>query len=317
MLSIIVPLYNALALTQAMLASLRATLPPSVSHEIIFVDDGSTDGTREWLHTLHDPAVRVVLNERNSGYAISNNRGASVARGEYLALLNNDLILLPRWLEPMLDAHRTLGERAGVVGNVQLNARTGVIDHTGIIFDTKAKPEHDRSAPTWRQRVFEPIRRVPAATAACVIISRALWNQLDGFDERYVNGGEDVDFCFRARAIGRVNAVALRSVVRHHVSASAGRKLHDEANSERLARRWRNEFVACATRPWCRHQFELIFRDPRGCEFLPAWRLWTHAVGLTQVAPSEATEALHASLDAEFARWRHLGMLSGRLKAEG
>ena len=102
--SIIIPLYNCLPLTQAMLASLQATLPGRLKHEIVFIDDGSTDGTREWLRTLRGPEFNVLLNERNLGYAASNNRAANVARGEFLALLNNDLILQPGWLEPMLAA---------------------------------------------------------------------------------------------------------------------------------------------------------------------------------------------------------------------
>ena len=80
-LSVIVPLYNCLPLTQAMLRSLRETLPADMTHEIILVDDGSTDGTREWLAGLEAP-FRVILNERNLGYGASNNRGAAIARGE-------------------------------------------------------------------------------------------------------------------------------------------------------------------------------------------------------------------------------------------
>src|SRR5206468_659098 len=114
-----------------MLASLQATLPANLTHEIIFVDDGSTDGTREWLATLREP-IRVVLNERNLGYAMANNHAAATARGELLVLLNNDLVLQPHWLEPMLATHAALDERAGIVGNLQLNARTRELDHAGI-----------------------------------------------------------------------------------------------------------------------------------------------------------------------------------------
>ncbi|MCX6955994.1 MAG: glycosyltransferase, partial [Verrucomicrobia bacterium] len=96
--SFIIPLFNNLALTRACVESLQATLPSGLAHEIILVDDGSSDGTRAWLATLAAP-FRVVLNERNLGYAAANNRAAAVARGEFLALLNNDLVLLPSWFE--------------------------------------------------------------------------------------------------------------------------------------------------------------------------------------------------------------------------
>ena len=90
--SFIIPLYNCLAHTQECLRTLQASLPAWLEHEIILVDDGSTDGTRAWLATLGAPC-RVLLNERNAGYAAANNRGAAVARGRILVLLNNDLIL--------------------------------------------------------------------------------------------------------------------------------------------------------------------------------------------------------------------------------
>ncbi len=303
--SFIIPLLDNLALTRACVASLQATLPPGLAHEIVLVDDGSTDGTRDWLRTLATP-FRAVLNERNLGYAAANNRGVAIAHGELLVLLNNDLVLVPRWFEPLLAAHRSLRRRAGLVGNVQLDAANGAVDHTGIVMDLKGKPEHDRTAPSRLTRLFAPVRRVPAVTAACVLLERSLWHDLGGFDEGFVNGGEDVDLCFRARAAGRVNAVALRSVVRHHVSSSAGRKLRDEENSRRLAQRWRREFASLAARGWCRDYFETILVEPRDHDPSVARRVWFHALGLTRTPPAEALAALDASLDREFARWEKI-----------
>ena len=303
--SFVIPLLNNLALTRACVESLQATLPRGLAHEIILVDDGSTDDTRAWLATLAPP-FRVVLNERNLGYAIANNRAVAIAHGKYHALLNNDLVLLPRWLERMLGAHRSLGERAGLVGNVQLDARSGAVDHTGIVINYQGKPVHDRALPSRFSRFFTTVRRVPAVTGACALIERALWQQLGAFDEAYVNGGEDVDLCFRARAAGRVNAVALTSVVRHHISSSVGRKLRDEENSCRLARRWRREFVAAATgslRDWCRAYHEQTLRDPRDADRVLARRAWLYARRLSRTPPPEAVAALNAALDEEFARW--------------
>src|SRR5688572_16593950 len=145
--SVVIPLHNCLPLTQAMLRSLQVTMPESVSREIILIDDGSTDGTREWLGTLQGSEIRVLLNERNLGYAVSNNRAAAIARGEFLALLNNDLILLPGWLEPMLAAHASLGDRAGLIGNVQLDARSDAVDHAGLVIGVTGKPLHVRAIP--------------------------------------------------------------------------------------------------------------------------------------------------------------------------
>ena len=305
--SFIIPLFNNLALTRACVASLQATLPAGLTHEIILVDDGSTDDTRSWLATL-GPPIRVVLNDRNLGYAAANNRAITHARGDVLALLNNDLVLLPRWLEPMLGAHRSLADRAGLIGNIQLDAGTGAIDHTGIIINQQGKPVHDRALPARRSRLFSSVRPVPALTGACVLVKRALWQQLGGFDEGYVNGGEDVDLCFRARAVGRTNAVALRSVVRHHISASVGRKLHDEENSYRLARRWQQELVTDpgALREWCLECSEKILREPRYQDRGLALRSFLYLQGLSRTPPPEALAALTAALAREFARWEKI-----------
>jgi O-antigen biosynthesis protein len=304
--SFIIPLYNCLPLTQAMLASLQATVPAGLAHEIVFVDDGSSDGTREWLETLVGPPFRVLRNPRNLGYAAGNNRGAALARGEYLALLNNDLVLTPGWLEPMLATHASLGDRAGLIGNVQLDAKTGAVDHAGLVVDITGKPVHARSLPSGLSRWWRPVRIVPAVTGACLLVTRALWQQLGGFDEGFVNGGEDIDLCFRARADGRVNAVTFRSVVRHHVSASPGRKTRDEQNSFRLARRWRDELIAAADygrRRWCREHLARALEWPRADEYQLTLAAGAFLAGLRRSPPPEASAAIERGMAAEFARW--------------
>lgn len=301
--SFVVPLYNCLGFTQAMVASLQATLPRNLSHEIILVDDGSTDGTRAWLATLTSP-FRVVLNERNLGYAGANNRGAAVAQGQFLALLNNDLVLIPRWLEPMLAAHQQLGSRAGVIGNVQRDARTGATDHSGISVNLKAKPEHDHELPPRWIRFLHPIRRVVAVTGACALIERTLWEKLGGFDEGFSNGGEDVDFCLRVRAEGRINAVALRSIVRHHISASPGRKLRDEQNSRRLASKWRDQLEQLAWHRWCWNYLDRNWTTPHAAmDHASARAALFYTLRLRTTPPDIAVAGMRAAMAREFTRW--------------
>lgn len=308
-LSVVIPLYNCLPLTQAMLASLQASLPNELGYEIIMVDDSSTDGTREWLATLHDPRIRVLLNERNLGYAIANNRAVATARGEFLALLNNDLVLSEGWIEPMFAAHAAMGGRAGLIGNVQLDARSGAVDHTGLVVNITGKPVHARTLPSRVFRWLRPVRRVPAVTGACVLIERVLWQQLGGFDENYLNGGEDIDLCFRARAAGRTNVVALRSVVGHHVSSSPGRKARDEENSYRLARQWRAELIAAAddgTRTWCRDYLAHALVIPKSAEYRIAIAACAFLAHARPTPPADAVAAVEQGLEGEFARWEKM-----------
>jgi GT2 family glycosyltransferase len=307
--SFIIPLYNCLALTQAMLASLRATLPAGLTHEIIFVDDSSTDGTRAWLKSLaRDPLIRVVLQNKNSGYAAANNAGAAIARGEFLALLNNDLILTRRWLQPMLAAHRIYGKRAGLVGNLQVDAATGALDHAGIFINLKGKPEHCRVALRPIPRLLGPRRgHVIAVTGACVVVRRALWEKLGGFDPSFVNGCEDVDLCLRATAAGHVNLVALRSLVRHHISQSPGRKLRDEANTRQLVLRWHDTLAYHAARIWCHDYLETYLRDPRDFpDATLARQAFFYALHLRPTPPAGAIIGMNKNLAAELSRWEKI-----------
>jgi len=304
--SFIIPLYNRLDLTQPCLASLQATIPCGLDHEILLVDDGSTDGTREWIQTLGTP-FRVLLNERNLGYAATNNRGAAAATGDVLALLNSDLVLTPRWLEPMLAILRRK-PHAGIVGNVQFRATTGELDHIGFQIGLTGKPHHDESY----HRLWTPwaSRRTPAVTAACLLVPRDLFLQLRGFDEGFRNGGEDVDLCFRARALGRTCHVALHSRILHHVSASPGRKLRDEENSRRLAHRWREEFLRlnrrCSGILWSRTHLAAHLEDPRDIERATVFGIALFLLGLRSYPVGAAAEFHIAAMQQEETRWHML-----------
>lgn len=234
-ISFVTALHNCLPLTQAMLGSLEATVPLD-RHQVVLVDDGSSDGTPAFLQTLQDrPNFRILSNADNLGYAASNNRGAAAASGEIIVFLNNDLEFAPGWLEPMLELLRTLPS-AGAVGNVQRNFATGLVDHAGIFFDLQGMPTHAhknrRNPPKgeWIER--------HALTAACMAIPRETFLRVGGFDEGYRNGFEDVDLCMKLRREGLRLYVSLRSVIRHHVSSSPGRQVNNERNSERFRERW-------------------------------------------------------------------------------
>jgi len=300
--SFIIPLYNCRAHSRECLRTLQDTLPPGLAHEILLVDDGSTDGTRTWLATLPSP-VRVLLNERNLGFAGTCNRGAAAARGRLLFFLNNDLVLLPGWFEPMREllAHPA----TGLVGNVQLDAATGAVDHAGVTFNHQGKPGHLRRVP-WLARLAGS-HEVPALTGACCAVRADTWRRLGGFDDGFVNGGEDVDLCLRARAAGLRQRVSVRSVVRHHVSASPGRKRRDEENSRRLALRWRDDLARLASRACAAACLAASWDEPRDYpDPALARECFLHLLRLRDRPGARLLGAAHAALEVECARWSAL-----------
>jgi GT2 family glycosyltransferase/glycosyltransferase involved in cell wall biosynthesis len=299
-LSIITPLFNRLDLTRAFVAALPGTLPASLEWECILVDDGSTDGTRTWIDTLPAP-FRAVKNERNLGFAAACNCGAREAQGDILALLNNDLVLTPEWLPPMLAALRL--PKVGLVGNVQRRVSDGGIDHAGIAVDASAKIAHVQVLP----RRARGTKTILAVTAACCIVRRADFLVLGGFDTEFENGGEDIDFALKLRARGQRTVVCLDSVVRHHVSASRGPlSLRDERNSFRLCNRWREVIVQESALAWAKEavRFPRLWVGPEalraGLTCVPA------AFRLTRQAPAIARQHASQALLREEVRWKKL-----------
>lgn len=310
--SFIIPLFNGLKLTQACLRTLQETLPADLAHEIILVDDGSTDGTRDWLARLSAPC-RVMLNPSNCGYADSNNRGAHLATGEYLALINSDLEFLPGWIEPMLEAldeNRTLA----LVGNVQRRVDDHSVDHAGIKFRANAKLEHIQELPSPAQIRRRPLRFVPAVTAACCVVRRDLFMvprrdgiipAQPGFRVSYRNGAEDIDLCLEQRQRGYQIGVLLNSVVRHHVSASRGSsRPHNEANSRNLFGYWRGPIINLCAADWAREKIAQWRKDRSTVSRAKLVSAVTLRLGLRRSTPRAAWLEIGSAIFYEELHWR-------------
>lgn len=232
--SIIIPLFNRLDLTRVCLETLERTTG-RLRREVILVDDGSTDGTREFLRGIEGPGRRILLNDRPRGYAANNNAAARFARGRVLCLLNNDTALLPGWLEEMMQVLQQ-APAAGCVGNIQREPLSGLIDHVGIAFNAQGNPIHvgkDTPAPPQA-----PYTRWPAVTWACCVVRRDVYERFGGLDETFSNGFEDVDFCLRTAEAGLAHYAANRSVIYHHISSSPGRHLREADNLKLYRERW-------------------------------------------------------------------------------
>ncbi len=238
LVSIIIPVFNNLALTRVCVDSL-ARVATEVAHEIIVVNNASTDGTKEFLTAVEQTgAIRIVNNPRNEGFARACNQGAQAAKGPWLLFLNNDTQVTAGWLDRLLAAANAAN--AGVAGAKLLYAN-GTIQHAGIEF-IKDIPDHIyRHAPADFPPANQP-REFDMVTGACFLTPADLFQRLAGFDEVFRNGIEDVDYCLRVRAAGRKVVYEPRSVVYHHEGQSAGRFNHVNENLKSFFARWGKSF---------------------------------------------------------------------------
>lgn len=154
-----------------------------------------------------------------------------------LALLNNDLVPKPGWLEPMLAILAQQASVPSIVGNVQYQPATGALDHAGI--EVRINPESNRPVIEHRRELTASSpHQVFAITGACCPIARQAFEQLGGFDEEYVNGGEDVYLCLKVKQAGGTCWVIPTSEVWHHVGQTRGR--HDDRDEKKAGGYFRN-----------------------------------------------------------------------------
>ena len=230
--SICIVSWNTRDLLDACITSIakHTTLP----HEVIVVDNASSDGTVAMLRERH-PHVRVIASERNLGFVLGNNVAAREARGEYLLLLNPDTALASDLLGG-LAAKLGSDPGIGIAGPKLLNA-DGTIqatcaaklptpwnEFTSLLFLHRLSPRlfPDRELSGW-DHLDE--RDVESISGACLMIRRTLWESLGGFDEAVFMYAEDLDLCRRVAHAGvRLRYVPAVSVFHYEGSSASQRK---------------------------------------------------------------------------------------------
>ncbi|HEY8506471.1 MAG TPA: glycosyltransferase family 2 protein, partial [Gemmataceae bacterium] len=218
LVTVIVVNYNGRAYLDACLASLRAQSLPAHRFEVVVVDNGSRDGSAEWLRRAW-PGVTVVEAGANLGFAGGNNAGMDRAHGRLFALLNNDAVADPFWLEEML---RAAGVRtAGVAAKLVFLAEPGVIDSAGLrlLRDGRGKDVGFREPDRGQ---FERPREVFGGCGAGVLLRADALDDGGRLDERLFMYYEDLDLAWRCRLGGGRFAYAPRAVVRHVHCGSSG-----------------------------------------------------------------------------------------------
>lgn len=216
------------------------------SFEVIVVDDVSPDDTPAMLSSVS--GIKLITNESNLGFIRSCNKGASVARGDLLVMLNSDTVVQPGWLDELVGTFKAFPE-AGLVGSKLIYPDGTLQEAGGLIWSDgsgwNVGRNGDASAPEHNY-----LREVDYCSGASIMIPRDLWNSLGGFDEAYVPAyAEDSDLAFRVRAAGRRVFYQPLSLVVHYEGMSCGRdtgsgvKAYQVRNAVKLRERWREQML--------------------------------------------------------------------------
>jgi len=216
-ISVIIVSYESGPTLERCLAGLAAQT--FTDFEILLVDNASTDGAPQ-AAVAADPSIRFLEPGSNLGFAAGNNLAVKSARGRWLALLNPDAYPEPGWLKALMDG---VARHPGVESFASLQTSAddpGVLDGAGDNMTSVGIPF--RGGYGRRLPASLPEGEVFSACGAAMLIDRALFEDLGGFDERFFCYCEDVDLGYRLRLTGRATLLLPQARVAHVGSASTG-----------------------------------------------------------------------------------------------
>jgi len=198
--TIVIPLFNQVRYTRLCLDSLQANA--TVPARIIVVDNGSSDGTGDYLATV--TGVDVISNRENRGCAGAWNQGVAASDSEWIIILNNDVIVAPGWIEGLLAA----------AAEQDLDVVSPAIREGECNYDVA---EYGRSFVETMGKVVRPGH----AHGVCFMVHRRVFQKIGGFDEKFRIGQfEDADFYRRALLAGFRLGTTGRSFMHHFGSVT-------------------------------------------------------------------------------------------------
>jgi O-antigen biosynthesis protein len=216
--------------------------------EIIVVD--GYDIPKETLEKIAAGNVELVRCAEPFNFSMRINKGAAQAKGEFLLLLNDDTeVITPDWLESMLELAQQI--EIGVVG-AKLLFPDGKIQHTGVLI-LEGNPCHafygcdNEASGYYCSNIVN--RNYLAVTAACLMMRKELFQQLEGMDEHFPLNYNDVDLCLKAHQAGYRNVVTPYAQLIHYESASRQKGLRP-GEWHLLNNKWKNYFEYLKTDPY-------------------------------------------------------------------
>ncbi|MDO9536206.1 MAG: glycosyltransferase family 2 protein [Bacillota bacterium] len=235
MFSIIIPTFNQLMFTRLCLEFLKTfTTEP---YEIIIVDNGSSDGTVNFLQNT-DKKIRFISLKSNLGYAAACNKGIDAAKGDYFVLLNNDVLVTPQWLSNIKKALDSRSDAGMVlpVTNLTYGPQIIQVSYPNLKAMVSFSRGYNVSNPArWREA-----SRLPDY---CLVIRREVVERIGLLDEQFSPGYfEDDDYSYRARQAGFTLIFTEDTFVHHFSGVTTGKvdsnKTMGDINRGRFKAKW-------------------------------------------------------------------------------
>ena len=216
------------------------------SFEILIADDNSRPSTIRLLESLNHPAIRLIRHTENRGFLENVQKTVPFALGEILILLNNDTIVLPGWLDELTNS---LTGDVGLVGSLLLFPNATIQEAGCVIFNDGSVHNHGQNEKI-NSSHLNYCRDVVYVSGASLAITRALWAQIGGFDERFKPAYfEDTDLAFKVREAGYRVIYQPLSVAVHFRGGSYGddsnhlKRAYMQNNHKKFKGKWSHKIA--------------------------------------------------------------------------
>ena len=192
--------------------------------------------------------MQVIFNEKNAGFAGANNQAAKIAKGEYLALLNDDVVVTKGWITGLLKHFRKPG--VGMVGPVTNSCG----NEACIDAPYKDLAHMETFAREYTRQNFDRFFEINVLAFFCTIIPKAVWDEVGPLDERYEIGMfEDDDYALRVRENG-MKALCAQDVFIHHFGRASFSRMNDK-EYQKVFNKNKALFEKKWDRPWVPHKY--------------------------------------------------------------
>lgn len=217
--SVVVANYNGVNLVEECLDSLLSQTYRDI--EVIVADNGSQDGSCEFIEKKYSHKVKLIRSTTNTGNAGGNNIGINAALGEYIIILDNDTKLDRRFVEELIQAVGT-DEKVGMCAPKLLTyGRPNIVDAAGMLI-YKDGLNQGRGRFEFDRGQYESIEEIIYPSGCGPLYKRIMLDEIGLFDEDFFAYAEDTDIGLRARLMGWKALYVPKAIVYHKISQTSG-----------------------------------------------------------------------------------------------